>query len=161
MDPTTLLYVLAGALILVGLAGTVLPALPGLPLVFGGMLLAAWIGDFQLIPVWAVVVLGLLAAVAMAVDFVAGVLGAKRVGASTLALVGAAIGTVVGLFFGLPGLILGPFVGAVVGEVLHGRRIGEASRVGFGTWIGMVFGAVVKLALAFVMVGVFVLALLL
>ncbi len=160
MDQTTLLYVLSGVLIVVGLAGTVLPALPGLPLVFGGMLLAAWIGDFQLIPVWIVVVLGLLAALAMAVDFVAGVLGAKRVGASTLALVGAAVGTVVGLFFGLPGLVLGPFAGAVIGEVLHGRRIGEASRVGFGTWIGMVLGAIVKLALAFVMLGVFVLALL-
>lgn len=161
MDQTTLLYVLAAALILVGLAGTVLPALPGLPLVFVGMLLAAWAGDFQLIPVWIVGVLGLLAALAMAADLVAGVLGAQRVGASRLALVGAAIGTLIGLLFGLPGLIFCPFAGAVIGEVLHGRRIGEATRVGFGTWLGMAFGAISKLALAFVMLGVFVLALLL
>jgi uncharacterized protein YqgC (DUF456 family) len=158
MELATLLYLIAALLILVGLAGTVLPALPGLPIVFGGMLLAAWAGDFQTIGGWTIAVLALLTLLALALDFVAGLLGAKRVGASTLALVGAALGTIVGLFFGLLGLILGPFVGAVLGELAHGREAGTAAKVGVATWLGMVVGAVMKLTLAFVMLGIFLLA---
>lgn len=159
MDLTTLLYALSALLIVIGLAGTVLPALPGLPIVFAGMLLAAWVGDFQLIGGWTVALLALLTVAAMGLDFIAGLLGAKRVGASKLALLGAALGTVAGLFFGLPGLIVGPFVGAVLGELVHGRNAGIAAKVGLGTWLGMAFGAIVKLTLAFVMLGVFLFAL--
>src|SRR5688572_2174674 len=101
MDMTTLLYLLAALLILLGLAGTILPALPGMPILFGGMLLAAWVGDFERVGGWTLAVLGVLAALALALDVIAGLLGAKRVGASGLALLGAALGTVVGLFFGL------------------------------------------------------------
>lgn len=161
MDLTVPYYVVAAVLILVGLAGTLVPALPGLPLVFAGMLLAAWAGDFALIGGWTLALLALLTALAMAVDFIAGVLGAQRVGASRLALVGAMIGTLVGLFFGLIGLVLGPFAGAVIGELAHSREAGTAARVGIGTWIGMVIGAVAKVAVAFLMVGIFVLAILL
>ena len=100
MEPTTLYYVLAVLLVLVGIAGTILPALPGLPLVFAGMLLAAWAGDFQQVGVPMLVVLGLLTVFSLAVDFWATALGAKRVGASRLAIVGAMVGTVAGLFFG-------------------------------------------------------------
>jgi uncharacterized protein YqgC (DUF456 family) len=160
MDTTLLLYIASALLIIIGLAGTVLPALPGLPIVFAGMLLAAWTGDFATISVWTIVFLGVLTAIALALDFIAGLLGAKRVGASGLALAGAAVGTIVGLFFGLPGLILGPFVGAVLGELIHSQHAGTAARVGVATWLGMVFGALMKLALAFVMLGVFALALL-
>lgn len=161
MDLTVPYYVVAAVLILVGLAGALVPALPGLPLVFAGMLLAAWAGDFALIGGWTLALLALLTALAMAVDFIAGVLGAQRVGASRLALVGAMIGTLVGLFFGLIGLVLGPFAGAVIGELAHSREAGTAARVGIGTWIGMVIGAVAKVAVAFLMVGIFVLAILL
>jgi uncharacterized protein YqgC (DUF456 family) len=159
MDATTLLYALAALLILVGLAGIVLPALPGLPIVFAGMLLAAWTGDFERISGWTVAVLAVLTVIAMGLDFVAGLLGAKRVGASKLALIGAAIGTVVGLFFGLFGLILGPFAGAVLGELAHGREAAKSMKVGLGTWLGMAFGAIVKITLAFVMLGIFLFAL--
>lgn len=103
--------------------------------------------------------MALLTAIAMALDFVAGLLGAKRVGASRLALVGAAAGTMVGLFFGLPGLILGPFFGAVLGELAHGRQAAHSMKVGLGTWIGMAFGAIAKITLAFVMLGIFLFAL--
>lgn len=159
MDTATLLYVASGLLIVVGLLGIVLPALPGLPIVFAGMLLAAWTGDFERISGWTVAVLAVLTLVAMALDFIAGLLGAKRVGASRLALVGAAIGTVAGLFFGLLGLIVGPFVGAVAGELIHGREAAKSMKVGLGTWIGMAFGAIVKITLAFVMLGIFLFAL--
>lgn len=159
MDSSTALYALSALLIVLGLAGSILPALPGLPVVFAGMLLAAWVGDFQQVGGWTVALLGLLALFALGFDIVAGLLGAKRVGASRLALLGAAVGTVAGLFFGLPGLILGPFIGAVAGELVHGRNAGIAARVGVGTWLGMVLGAVVRVTLGFTMLGVFLLAL--
>lgn len=158
MDQQTLLYILSAALIAIGVIGTVLPALPGTPLVFAGMLLAAWADGFQSISVVTVVVLAVLTALALAIDIVAGLLGAKRVGASRLAIFGAAVGTFVGLFFSLPGLLIGPFAGALAGEWLHSRDLAKASRVGVGTWIGMLVGAVCKLALTFVMLGIFLLA---
>jgi uncharacterized protein len=158
MEPQTIYYLVAAALVLVGLFGVVLPALPGLPLMFAGMWLAAWVGDYARVGAGMLSVLALLALLSLIVDLVAALLGAKRVGASPPALVGAAIGTVIGLFLGLAGLIAGPFVGALAGEWLHGRRLGQATKVGFGTWLGIVFAAVIKLALAFAMLGMFAFA---
>ena len=163
MDTNTLYYVLAIVLVLVGIAGTILPALPGLPLVFAGMLLAAWAGDFQQVGVPMLVVLGLLTVFSLAVDFWATALGAKRVGASRLAIIGAMVGTLAGLFFGPLGLLMGPFAGAIGGELIHRRSLlkqdlGHAARIGVGTWFGILFGTVLKLALAFTMLGLFALA---
>ena len=98
---TPLLWVAAVALIAIGVAGTILPAIPGVTLVFLGMLLGAWIDDFARIPVWLVVVFALLTAVAWAVDYLAAAAGAKRAGASKLAVIGAMVGTVAGIFTGL------------------------------------------------------------
>ncbi|RDZ28291.1 DUF456 domain-containing protein [Lysobacter silvisoli] len=158
MDLTNVFYVLAGLLILVGIAGTVLPALPGLPLVFAGMVLAAWAGDFQQVGWIMLTVLGLLTLLSIGVDFLATAMGAKRVGASKLALVGAVVGTFAGLFFAPIGLLAGPFLGALVGELIHSRQLGQATKVGFGTWVGIVIGTVLKLGLAFAMVALFVAA---
>ncbi len=155
MDPIWW-WVLAIALIIVGVIGTVLPVLPGAALVFGGMLLAAWIDGFQSVGWITLVILGVLTLLVFVIDIVAGMLGAKRVGASRLGLVGATIGTVVGLFFGFAGIVLGPFVGAVVGEVIARGQLAPAARVGFGTWLGLIAGALAKLALVLIMVGVFV-----
>ena len=158
MNSQTLYYVLAWALVLVGVAGTVLPALPGVPLVFAGMLLAAWAGDFEIVGPGMLVLLGLMTALSVVVDFLAAALGAKRVGASRLAVVGAVVGTFVGVFFGPLGLLGGPFVGALVGELIHVRELRQATRVGIGTWIGVVVGTVLKLGLAFGMLGLFAFA---
>lgn len=158
LDIQTIYYVIASILILVGIAGTVVPILPGLPVVFGGMLLAAWAGDFEQVGVVMLVVLGLLTLLSVAVDFFATALGAQRVGASKLALLGAMIGTIAGLFFGLIGLFVGPFAGALAGELIHSRQVGHATRVGVGTWIGILLGTVLKLGLACAMLGLFVLA---
>ena len=163
MEPNTLYYLLAIVLVVVGIAGTILPALPGLPLVFAGMLLAAWAGDFQQVGVPMLVVLGLLTVFSLAVDFWATALGAKRVGASRLAIIGAMVGTLAGLFFGPLGLLMGPFAGAIGGELIHRRSLlkqdlGQAAKIGVGTWFGILFGIVLKLALAFTMLGLFALA---
>ncbi len=153
-----LLWALAAALVLVGLAGTLLPALPGVPFVFAGLLVAAWIGDFQRIGVPTLVLLAVLTAIALGVDLAASLLGAKRVGASRLALVGAAIGGIAGLFFGLIGIFVFPFAGAVIGEFIARREMGQAAKVGLATWLGLLFGALAKLALALTMIGVFAIA---
>lgn len=152
---------LSGMLILAGIAGTVVPVLPGVPLVFAGMLLAAWADHFQHIGAFTLTILGVLCVFALLIDFVAGLLGAKRVGASTRALWGASLGTLIGLFFGLPGLLLGPFLGAALGELSAGRELAHASRVGVGTWLGLLFGTLAKIALCFTMLGIFALRLLL
>lgn len=157
---TVVLYVLAAAMIVVGLFGTVLPALPGVPLMFAGMFLAAWADHFVHVGPLTLGVLGVLCALAIAADIVASLLGAKRVGASTWALVGAAIGTFAGFFFGLPGILLGPFAGALGGELIAGGTLQQAAHVGVGTWLGLLFGTLVKVALAFAMLGVFAFALL-
>ncbi len=154
MDPTVL-WIIAIALMVVGLVGTVLPGLPGVVAIFGGMLLAAWIDSFEKIGVATLVLLGVLTALAFVIDIVASLLGAKRVGASKQALIGAALGAIVGLFFGLPGLLLGPFVGAVAGEYLARQQLDQAARVGVGTWLGLLVGVIAKLALAFTMLGIF------
>lgn len=153
-----LLWMLAGLLVVVGLAGTILPALPGVPLVFMGLLIAAWIGDFQKIGWPTLTILAALTALAVAADLVAALFGAKRAGASRLALLGAAIGSIVGLFFGLIGIFVLPFVGAVIGELIARQRLGQATRVGFATWLGLLIGALAKLSLAVTMLGVFVIA---
>ena len=149
-----LLWLIAGLLVLVGLAGVVLPALPGIPLVFGGLLMVAWLDDFQRIGGVTLAVLGALAVLAWLIDFAASVIGAQRVGASPLALVGAAIGTVVGLFGGLIGLLLAPLAGAAIGEFIARRDALQAARVGLATWLGMLLAAVAKVAIAFMMLGI-------
>jgi uncharacterized protein YqgC (DUF456 family) len=154
----TAYFVLAALLILVGLAGAVLPALPGVPLVFAGMLLAAWADHFQHVGAVTLTILGALCLIALLIDFVAGVMGARRVGASPRALWGATIGTFAGLFFGIPGLLLGPFVGALIGELTAGSHFNHATNVGIGTWIGLLFGTLAKLALCFTMLGIFLVA---
>ena len=158
MDMHMIWYLLAGALILLGLAGTILPALPGLPLVFAGMLLAAWVDGFRLISGWTIALLALLTLVSVGVDIAATALGAKRVGAGKAAMFGAAIGTLVGAFFAIPGLLLGPFLGAMIAELMAGRKLAHASRIGFGTWVGLAVGTALKIALAFAMLGIFVFA---
>ena len=159
MDWNVLWYVMAGIIIVAGFVASILPNLPGIPMMFGGMLLAAWVGHFEAIPVWVIVFLALLATFSIVFDFVAGSYGAKRHGASKAAVWGAFIGTIVGLFFGIPGIILGPFAGAVIGQLASGSRVEHAARVGAGTWIGLLIGTAIKIATAFMMLGIFALAL--
>jgi len=154
------LYVVSGLMIVIGFVGTALPALPGIPLIFGGMLLAAWTGDFQAISGWTVAILGVLGLIALAVDFIASMLGTKLAGASRWAFIGAGIGTLVGLFFGLLGLLVGPFIGAIAGEAIATQNLRRATSAGIGATLGLLFGAVLKIAIAFTMFGVFALAML-
>ena len=156
---STVLLILASALILIGLLGTVLPVLPGIPLIFTGMVVIAWCGDFALIGPWTVAILAAITVIAIGVDVSATILGAKRVGASRKAMWGAGLGSLVGLFFGMPGLLAGPYFGAMAGEMVHGQPWRQASRVGLGTWLGLAIGAVLKVLLALLMLVIFGIAL--
>jgi uncharacterized protein len=151
-------YLISGAVIVIGLLGTILPALPGVPLVFGGMLLAAWAGDFREIGGWTVAILAVLAAIAWIVDFAASAFGTKVVGASGWAFAGASVGALIGIFFGLPGLLIGPFVGTVAGEWIATSNLRRATSAGAGATLGLVLGAAAKIAICFTMLGVFLVA---
>ena len=154
MDPDVYLA-LAALVVVIGLAGTVLPALPGVLLVFGGLFLGAWAEDFARVGAVGLTVIGILAALAFVADFVASLLGARRVGASGRALLGASLGGLIGLFFGIPGLLLGPFLGAVLGELWARGGLAQAGKVGIGTWVGLVAVAIAKVVIAFAMIATF------
>jgi len=157
---TVVLWFLVVVLIVAGLAGTVLPVVPGAALIFAGILLGAWIGDFNEIGGWTVVLVGVLTLASFACDYLAAALGARRLGASREAVLGAALGTVLGIFTGLWGLLFMPLVGAALGEFLVLRDLSRAGQVGLATGVGLLVGTAVKIAIAFTMVGLFVLALL-
>jgi len=165
-------WLLSLSLMAVGVAGAILPVLPGAILVFAGAALGAWIDGFAKVSGWTVGFIALLAVLASATDYVAALLGAKKAGASPAAVAGAAIGTLLGIFTGFVGLLFMPLAGAMAGEywsqqrklgrfaspadhALAGRR---ATRVGVATWIGQLLGTVVKLVLVFLMIGVFAVA---
>ena len=153
-------WVMSVLLIVLGLAGTVLPALPGPALVLAGIVVGAWIDDFTRVGAVTVAVVAVLAALAWLLDYLAGLMGARRAGASRQALIGATLGTVAGLFMGFVGVFVMPFVGAIAGEYLAQRDHGRALTVGLYTWVGIMLGLVAKVVLSLVMVGVFVIALL-
>ncbi len=155
MDLATVgLWTLAGVLVAGGMAGLVLPVLPGAPLLLAGLVLAAWIEDFAYLGAGTLAAISVLGVLAIAVDLVASAFGARRYGASGRAMLGASIGAVVGLFFGLVGVLIGPFVGAVLGELTVRRDLGAAGRAGVGATIGLALGTAAKLALGFVMLGI-------
>jgi uncharacterized protein len=149
------LWIAALAMIVGGFVGTILPGMPGVPIIYAGMWLAAWIDDFTRVGWVTLTILGILTALAVIVDLLASVLGAKRVGASRQAMIGSVIGGIAGIFFGFVGLLLGPFIGAVAGELIARRSITHATRVGLATWIGLLVGTMAKIALAVSMLGIF------
>lgn len=156
----TLGWILSGGLIVLGLAGIVLPALPGTILVLAGIVLGAWLDDFTRVGWVTVTLVTVLAVVAWLLDYAAGLMGAKRAGASRQAMVGAAVGTVAGIFMGLVGVLFMPLVGAAVGQYMAEKDHNRALKVGISTWLGIMAGMVAKVVIAFMMIGIFVVALL-
>lgn len=153
-----LLYILGVLSLLVGLAGIVLPGLPGSLFLVGGVFLIAWAGHFSVVG-WGTIVFAAAVGLAiMAVDWLAGLMGAKAFGASRWAVLGAAVGLVAGLFLGLPGVLLGPAVGAFAFELVKDPDLKQAARSGLGALLGFLVGTVLKVAFAFFLLGVLVLA---
>jgi len=158
METVIALWLLGVALVAVGIAGMLVPALPGPPLLFAGLVIAAWAEDFQYVGYGTLTLLAVMSLLAYFVDFISGALGAKHFGASSKSAIGAAIGAVVGIFFGLPGILLGPFIGAVLGELTEHEDLKIAGRAGVGATVGLLLGTAAKMAIAFAMIGVFLFA---
>lgn len=155
------LWVIGIALVIIGLVGTVLPALPGAMLIVAGLVVAAWADGFTRVGVWPLVIIGVIGAASYLVDFAAAALGAKKFGASPRAMVGAGLGTLLGLFLGLPGIVIGPFLGAVIGELTVHRDMTKVGKAGLAAWIGFLAGMAVKVGIAFLMIAIFLSALVL
>jgi hypothetical protein len=148
-------YVIGAVLIVAGLAAAIVPAMPGIPLIFAGIWLIAGLNHYQHLGLWWLLGIALIGAMGLTLDLLAGAVGAKRAGASGRAVGGALVGTIVGFFFGLPGLLLGPFAGAVLGELSAGNSLLRSTHVGFGTWVGLIFGTIAKLVASMTMVALF------
>ena len=157
-DVTELLWFLAVVLVVAGLAGIVIPALPGTVLIFAGLLLGAWADRFTQVGAVSLTIIGIVGLASYFIDFAAAAMGTRRLGASRRGMIGAALGTALGLFFGLPGILIGPFAGAVVGELTAHTDLRRAGRAGIAAWIGFAVGTAVKIAMAFLMIGIFLAA---
>jgi uncharacterized protein len=147
------LYLGALVLIVVGLVGAILPALPGIPLIFAGIWMIAAADGYRHLGKWWLISIAAVGCVGLASDLLGAAFGAKRVGASRLAIVGAIIGMVIGIFFGVIGLLVGPFLGALAGELASGKTLSRSAHVGVSTWIGLLFGALMKLVTSFMMIA--------
>lgn len=152
------LVALGVLLVLIGIVGTIVPALPGSPLVLAGLWLMAWNDQFVHVGKGTLWFIAALTLASLAVDVLATQLGAKRAGASPLAVLGATLGTFAGIFAGFIGLLFFPFVGAVIGELIARKNMLQAGRAGMGTWLGLVIGMAAKLALLGIMLGTYLIA---
>jgi uncharacterized protein len=156
-DHSLILLIISAIFTVIGLSGLLLPIVPGAPLLFLGLLFGAWAEDFHFIGVWTLLVLAGMAALTYVVEFAASALGVKKFGGSRRAMLGAVLGGIVGMFLGIPGILLGPFAGAVIGELSLQRSLDQASRAGFGTVVGLALGVAGKLAIGIAMIGLFLL----
>ena len=154
---TVLMLILAYLIVAGGIAGLVLPILPGPFLIFAGLTMAAWLENFDYVGTGTILLLGILMVAAFGIDFLAGALGVKRFGGSQRAVFGALVGSVVGLFFALPGIIFGPFIGAVIGQISNRDSFRDAGKAGLGVWLGIVLGTAAKVTIGLVMVGIYIL----
>ncbi len=143
-------------LMLIGLIGSVLPLIPGSPLILLGAFIYAWYSDFSVISWGTLAILLALVVLSQTIEYLASLLGAKKFGASRRGLVGAFLGGLIGLFSGgIAGTLIGSFFGALLLEFFHGRNLNASLRIGLGTWIGFFCGAVGKFIIALTMIGIF------
>lgn len=149
------LFILAVVLIIVGSIGTFLPVLPGVPMVFLGMLMLAWQGNFQTVSLMLISLLGVIALLAFLVDFVLAFYTTKKAGASKYALWGLAIGSLLGLVLGGLGLFVGAIIGALIGEYAFNQNINQATIAGLSAGVSFVIAFVIKLVLLLLMLGIF------
>lgn len=152
--------IVAVLLVVIGIAGTVLPMLPGVPLVFAGLLLLAWHGGFQQVGVFTMVIIAAISTLVWVIDFSASIITAKKFGASKYALWGAGIGALLGIVGGIVGLIIGPAIGAIIGELISHQYLSKeatskATTVGIAAGLGFVLALALKIVLVLIMLAIF------
>lgn len=144
------------ALMLIGLIGSALPFVPGSPLILLGAFIYAWYTDFLVVTWGTLVILLLLTVLSQILDYLASILGAKKFGASRWGMSGAFLGGIIGLFSGgILGILIGPFIGALLLEFLHGQDLPASLKIGLGTLVGFLGGAIGKIIIALTMIGIF------
>jgi uncharacterized protein len=149
-------WLFAIVLMAVGLIGTVLPAVPGAIIILAAAVIhQLMLGSAKSLGWWNVAALVVLTLLSYALELASGYFGAKRFGATKWGAFGAMIGAIAGLFFPFPGLIVGPVVGAIAGELVAGKRLVSAGRAGWGTLLGNLAGMLGKLTIGLVMVSWF------
>lgn len=152
--------IVAILLVVIGIAGTILPMLPGVPLVFAGLLLVAWHGGFNQVGALTMVMIGVITMLAWVIDFTASIMTAKKFGASKYALCGASIGALLGLAGGIVGVIVGPAIGAIIGELISHQKMSKeatskATTVGIAAGLGFVLAMALKIILVLIMLAIF------
>ncbi|MGI9114151.1 MAG: DUF456 domain-containing protein [Chthoniobacterales bacterium] len=151
-----LFWIIAVVLMAIGLIGTVVPVLPGTTIILGAAVIHRLaLGASRSLGISALAGLLALTVISYALDAAAGYLGAKRFGATRWGVAGGVIGGIAGLFFGIPGLFLGPVLGAIAGELVSGKKLVKAGRAGWGTILGLLAGAVAKIVIGLAMVAIF------
>lgn len=151
-----LIWLLVIILFVVGLAGIILPFLPGIPSIFLGTFIYALFTDFREITTFYLFLFLGLTVISLGLDYFSSILGAKKYGASKYGIIGSLLGMLAGIFtLGVIGIIIGPFLGAVIFELLAGKKQEEALKVGFGTLIGFLAGSLFKFAIGLIMIGLF------
>lgn len=154
---TVLIITITVLFMLAGLAGCIVPILPGPLLVLTGALVYAWHTDFTVVSWATIAVLAGLTLFSQLLDYLASMIGAKKFGAGKWGMIGACAGAVIGLFFGgIFGIIVGPFIGALVLEMFAGKDFRSSFRIGIGTLVGFLGGAVGKIVIAVTMIGIFI-----
>ena len=152
-----LIFICVLIIMIVGLAGVILPVLPGIPLIFGGIVLYGVLSGFEKITIDLVLIFAALTVCGLFVDYLANYFSVKKMGGGRAGAIGAVIGLFIGIFFvGLIGIILLPFVFAVMFELIAGKRKGQALKAGLGSFLGLLFGGVLRFAIGCVMIGIFV-----
>jgi uncharacterized protein len=149
---STAILIIVIIIMIIGALGTILPAIPGTPLIFGTALVYGIYEGFHQTSLTMMVILGLITILSILIDYFAGVVGAKKYGASKYGTWGAIIGGVIGIFFGIIGLFIGPFLGAVIGELVAGKQINDSLKIGFGSFMGLIGGSLLKFTLAVIMI---------
>ena len=138
------LLILAGICMLVGIVGCIIPGLPGVPIAYAGL----WIAQatdrinfgWKMLLIW-----GIVTIVVSVLDYVVPAWGTKKFGGTKYGVWGSTIGVLVGLFFGAVGVIAGPLIGAILGELIGGKEVKEALKAGWGSFVGLLCGTILKL----------------
>jgi uncharacterized protein YqgC (DUF456 family) len=156
MFVSTIVIIITAVLMFTGLIGSVLPMIPGSPLILLGAFIYGWHTNFEVITWGTLGILLFLVLLTQILDYLASILGAKKFGASRWGMVGAFLGGIIGLLFGgFLGILVGPFIGALLLELLHGQNLKASMKIGLGTLIGFLAGAVGKIIISITMIGIF------
>ena len=151
-----LILIISYIIMFIGVLGCILPMLPGTPLVFLGIFLYAWKTHFTVISVNLLLIFLIITVITVFLDYIAGSIGAKKLGSTRFGVVGAFLGATLGILFFAPwGILIGPPLGALTGELIRGKNIKDATKASTGAVLGILGGSLTKIIISLIMMGFF------